>query len=46
LQGKIRELIESYGLVIKFEDEYNWPYMETPEGFDARLIDSNESDYQ
>lgn len=46
LQGKIRELIESYGLVIKFEDEYNWPYMETPEGFGARLIDSNESDYQ
>lgn len=39
LQNKIKNLIESYGLVVKFEDEYNWPYMETPEGFGARLID-------
>lgn len=38
LQGKIRKLIESYGLVVKFEDEYHMPYMETPEGFEANLI--------
>lgn len=41
LQEKIRKLIESYGLVVKFEDEYNWAYMETPEGFEANLIEYN-----
>ena len=39
LQKKIRELIFSHGLQIEYTDEYNTPYMVTPEGFSISIAE-------
>jgi hypothetical protein len=44
LQSKVWALISSYGLAIKFEDEYHYAYMETPEGFESRIIEYKEEE--
>lgn len=37
LQAAIRRLVIDHGLEIKYDDEYNTPYGETPEGYGIAL---------
>jgi hypothetical protein len=42
LRLKIKEIINSYGLEVYFEDEYNMPLMKTPENYRSYLIYNGE----
>ena len=37
MQETIKQVIKNYGLELKYEDEYGYPYCKTPEGYTINL---------